>query len=405
MENTLRVIHTSDWHIGHILHEKKRYDEFEQFFEWLNEQIENFKPDILLVSGDIFHTASPSPIAQSIYYNFLASAEKHGCKNVVITGGNHDSPTLLDAPKELLKQMNVFVCGAVTDNVNDEVFVIKNNEGQEIAIVCAVPFLREKDLRNAYVGETTEEKEKRLKEGFKNHYLKVSEKAKELNKNNLPVIAMGHLYAAGAESSSEDELQIGSLSQVGADIFPEYFDYVALGHLHIPQKINNNERIRYSGSPLPISFDEVNNKKEIILLEFNNKDLDIKHLEVPKFRKIIRLKGTLQELLNKLEEQKSSDCPVWVDLTITSGEAIQTITNSIDDCIKDSNIEVLAKHPYIENDLAVTYETRDFAKLTPLDVFNQLLKNGKKKFDEDAEKELLETFSEACLHYKDEDEE
>ena len=155
MENRLRVIHTSDWHIGHILHEKKRYDEFEQFFNWLNERIEELKPDILLVSGDVFHTASPSPVAQTIYYNFLANAEKHGCKNVVVTGGNHDSPTLLDAPKELLKQMNVYVYGAVTGDVSDEVFVIKDNAGKEIAIVCAVPYLREKDLRNAYVGETT----------------------------------------------------------------------------------------------------------------------------------------------------------------------------------------------------------------------------------------------------------
>lgn len=403
MENTLRVIHTSDWHIGHILHEKKRYDEFEQFFEWLNEQIEKHKPDILLVSGDVFHTASPSPVAQTIYYNFLANAEKHGCKNVVVTGGNHDSPTLIDAPKELLKQMNVYVCGAVTGDVSDEVFIIKNNDGKEIAIVCAVPYLREKDLRNAYVGETTEEKEKRLKEGFKNHYLQVAEKAKELNKNNLPVIAMGHLYAAGAVSSSEDELQIGSLSQVGADIFPEYFDYVALGHLHIPQKINNNEHIRYSGSPLPISFDEVNNNKQILLLEFNNKDININPIDVPKFRKIIRLKGTLDELLIKLEEQKSSDCPVWVDLTLTSAEPIQKINNAIDDCIKDSIVEVLAKHPYVENTEALTIETKDFSKLTPSDVFKQLLKT--KKYDEEAEKELLETFSEALAHYKDEEEE
>lgn len=403
VENILRVIHTSDWHIGHMLYEKKRYDEFEDFFVWLNDRILELKPDILLVAGDVFHTAAPSSTAQKIYYNFLANAEKNGCKNVVITGGNHDSPILLDAPKEILKYMNVFVCGSATENIEDEVFVIKNDEGKDIAIVCAVPFLRDRDLRTAFAGESSDDKDKKLLEGLKNHYIAVAQRAKELNKCNVPVIAMGHLYAAGAESVKEDELEIGSLGQVGADIFPDYFDYVALGHLHIPQKVNQNERIRYSGSPLPVSFDEIKSKKQIIEIDFKGKDLDIKAIEVPKFRKIIRLKGSLTEVLEKLEVEKQSDLQVWADVTITSDEGATNINFSIDECIKGSNVEVLAKHPPKSEITINEGERKDVDALNIKDVFQMRL--DKTNLNDEIKKELWETFNEALSCYKNDEEE
>ena len=154
----MKILHTSDWHIGSTFYGKKRYDEYNRFFTWLLNFIQENQIDVLLISGDVFDTTLPTNTAQEQYYSFLVNLKNTFCKHVVITAGNHDSPSFLTAPKNLLKLFNVHVIGAMPKNMEDEIITItKDNE--EIAVL-AVPYLRERDLQEIDITEDYEEQKK-----------------------------------------------------------------------------------------------------------------------------------------------------------------------------------------------------------------------------------------------------
>jgi len=258
----MKLLHTSDWHLGRSLYGKKRYEEHSAFLDWLSRTIEDEKVDALIVAGDVFDTSTPSNRAQELYYRFLCRVAASCCRDVVIIGGNHDSPSFLNAPKELFRALNVYVVGAVTDAVNDEVIVLGKGDKPE-AIVCAVPYLRDKDLRTVEPGETIGDKNAKLVEGLKKHYADVCEVAEAKQKefrdaghDGIPIVATGHLFTAGGKTVDGDgvrELYVGSLAHVSKDTFPSSIDYFALGHLHIPQVVGKTEHIRYCGPHIAFS--------------------------------------------------------------------------------------------------------------------------------------------------------
>jgi exonuclease SbcD len=249
----MKLLHTSDWHLGRMLYSKKeRYDEHGRFLDWLLTAIKENEVDTLLVAGDIFDSSTPSNAAQKMYYDFLRDVRKCGCQNVIIVGGNHDSPSLLDAPKEILSVINVHIVGR-TVNPEDEVFIIKDKKEEPAAVICAVPFLRERDISRFTEGESYADRSKRINENIKTHYETVAaiaeSKRKEAGKN-IPVIATGHLSIAGENLSKGDgvrETYIGTIAMTDSNIFSKTFDYVALGHFHIASTIDGNDRIRYCG--------------------------------------------------------------------------------------------------------------------------------------------------------------
>ncbi len=134
----MRFLHTSDWHIGKTLYGQRRYDEFAAFLDWLVQIVERERIDALLVPGDIFDTTTPSNRSMSLYYSFLSRISSSSCRHVVITAGNHDSPTFLDAPKELLRSMAIHVVGSVPPTISDEVIILNDLQGEPEAIICAV---------------------------------------------------------------------------------------------------------------------------------------------------------------------------------------------------------------------------------------------------------------------------
>ena len=203
----MKILHTSDWHLGRSLYGRKRYDEFTAFLDWLSTRIENEKIDALLVAGDVFDTSTPSNRAQELYYRFLCRVSGSTCRHIVVISGNHDSPSFLNAPKELLRALNVYVVGSTTDNLKDEVIVLYDEQNEPQAIVCAVPYLRDKDIRIVEAGETIDDKNAKLINGLKNHYADVctlaEHKQVEFQKNGysgVPIIAMGHLFTAGGKT-------------------------------------------------------------------------------------------------------------------------------------------------------------------------------------------------------------
>ncbi|HKM14296.1 MAG TPA: exonuclease SbcCD subunit D C-terminal domain-containing protein [Marinospirillum sp.] len=353
----MKILHTSDWHLGRSLYGRRRYDEFESFLDWLLITINEQKIDALLVAGDIFDTTTPSNKAQQLYYAFLAKVANSHCRHVVVIGGNHDSPSFLNAPKALLKALNVYVVGAMAENLDDEVILLHKKDSKEVeAIICAVPYLRDKDLRSVAAGETLDDKNRKLSEGLKNHYAQVValavEKRAALPKSEaglVPIIGMGHLFAAGAKTQEGDgvrELYIGSLAHIGKDAFPQAIDYLALGHLHVPQKVGGAEHIRYSGSPIPMGFGEAKQQKQVLMVSFHTATAaastapNIEIIPVPCFQTLVRLEGSLTLILSQLSQLKIEQSTAWLEIELTSQEVVADLREQIETAIQGSTMEV-----------------------------------------------------------------
>ena len=257
-----------------------RYNEFESFLGWLEETITAQKVDILIVAGDIFDTMTPSNKAQALYYEFLGKVSKSCCQHIIIVAGNHDSPTFLDAPSQVLKFLNVHVIGTACDDVNDEVLLLNDAQGIPSCIIAAVPYLRDRDVRSSGAGESMDSKDASVISGICAHYDAVAAIAKEhqhaiakSHNRHIPIIATGHLFASGGSTTADDgvrDLYIGNLGKISAEMFDECFDYVALGHLHVPQRVGGREHIRYSGSPIAMGFGEAKQQKQVLLVQFGD---------------------------------------------------------------------------------------------------------------------------------------
>ncbi|OPY85528.1 MAG: Nuclease SbcCD subunit D [Syntrophus sp. PtaU1.Bin208] len=343
----MKFLHTSDWHIGRSLYGRKRYDEYEAFLNWLADLIETDEIDALLVSGDVFDNSTPSNRAQELYYRFLCRVASPSGRSVVIIAGNHDSPSFLNAPKELLKFLNIFVVGHASEQSEEELIVLTGPDGDPGLIVCAVPYLRDHDIRTAEAGESLEDKERKIVAGIRRHYRSVCEAAErkraELGKP-VPIVAMGHLFAAGGRTIDGDgvrELYIGSLARVGRDVFPEAIDYLALGHLHIPQKISGSDFIRYSGSPLPIGFGEAGQEKSVTLVDFSTGIPAVSTIPVPRFQELKTLRGDWATLVRQIDGLKAEGRPIWLEIAYDGSEIGSSLREKLDEAVAGTAIEIL----------------------------------------------------------------
>ncbi|MCC3153966.1 exonuclease subunit SbcD [Hymenobacter sp. BT770] len=349
----MRVLHTADWHLGQrFISGHERTDEHRHFLHWLVATVREHAVEILVIAGDVFDSGSPSNQALELYYDFLLQMQSTECRDIVVVGGNHDSPATLNAPARLLRHLRVHVVGCVPDCFEDQVLILNNAAGQPGLVVCAVPFLRDRDVRLSVPGETAEEREARLKQGIADHYARVAEVEHvwQLKADGLPVLATGHLYAAGAApSDSERTIHVGNLGQVTAEHFPEIFDYVALGHLHRPQRVGGREHIRYSGSPIALSFSEIDHGKEVLLLDFaGGKLATLTALPVPGTRRLLRFHGELDEVLGLLVAYDNTGylLPAWVDVEVRSELTQLEVAEALLKVIQDldrKQVEVLAR--------------------------------------------------------------
>ena len=245
----MKVLHTSDWHIGQIFHNYSREEEHKYFFEQLKSFIIKEKPDVVVVSGDVFHTATPTIVSQRLYYNFIVELSRlDDDLQIVITSGNHDSPSRLEAPRPLWEAFNVSVIGmldyqTVTDNFGlnfdaskIEIPITKN--GEIVGWVLAVPYLH--DNANIY-----------------NLLLNHLKNRPDYNDSHA-IVAMGHLAVKSADITGHSPDIIGKLETLDVQDFTDVkgVDYWAFGHIHFPQAIRGIENMRYAGSPFPISFNE-----------------------------------------------------------------------------------------------------------------------------------------------------
>ncbi len=320
----MKILHTADWHLGKRLYRSDLRDDHTCFLNWLVDTVQQRQIDVLLVSGDIFDTTNPNDGSMQLYYQFLTRMLPLSVQ-IVITGGNHDSATKLNAPKELLRHLNIHVVGCASGNCVDD--VLRFTAGSEAVLVAAVPYLRDADLRQSISGQSYAERIEAVRMGIRNHYQRVMDHCYETHRD-VPVVGMGHLYVQGAATSeSEREIHaVGGQAAFSSEHFPDGFTYVALGHIHGPQRVGSTDHIRYCGSPIPLSFSERDHSHQLLEVTLDNgKLVSVETVPVPPMRRLRFVTGSLEEVREQLEAIEP-DLPLTTLLDVLVEEETESLT-------------------------------------------------------------------------------
>lgn len=295
----IRILHTSDWHLGRDLAEVDRRADFKSFLDWMIDLLDARSPDVLLVAGDVFDTSLPSNDAQRLWYEFLRRAADTPVRAVVVTAGNHDSPRFLAAASPLLSSFRVFVAG---DAPETETFVLRDGAGRPQLGIGAVPFLREGDVRVSGLEMSDLDRAGLWERGVLERYRTVERLLREETGPDVPLIAMGHLFVTGKSARSPDgvdpSVYVGSLRNVGSGVFGSGWTYVALGHIHRGFAVESPSPAMFSGSPLALGFNHADYNHRVLLLTIDDEGrlLEPESIPVPQPRPIVRLEGALAEL-------------------------------------------------------------------------------------------------------------
>ena len=342
--NSITLIHSADWHLGARLCGQARDAEQRAFLDWMVDTLATEQPDILLLAGDIFDSATPPVAAQELYYHFLHRAARH-CRHIVITGGNHDSAALLDAPRALLAGMQIHVIGATTA-IEEEVLLLDGAQGT--AIVAAVPYLRDRDVRQMQAGETLADKARAIADGIAAHYAQCAARAQTLAAGrDIPLIASGHLFAAGASSQPDDgmrDIHVGQLSHIPVAAFTDAFDYVALGHLHRAQSVGNQPHIRYSGAPLAMGFGDAQGERSLVRVTFTGKQAQIATIPVPCWQTLVIVRGSRERLQTQLQDLVDTGESVWVEAYVEAATFDSTLHERLQGIVAGSAVKLLRLH-------------------------------------------------------------
>ncbi|HBP33144.1 MAG TPA: exonuclease subunit SbcD [Raoultella ornithinolytica] len=336
----MRIIHTSDWHLGQNFYSKSRAAEHSAFLDWLLTSAQAHEVDAIIVAGDIFDTGSPPSYARELYNRFVVQLQQTGCQLVVLAG-NHDSVATLNESRDIL----AFLKTTVVASAGHAPFILPQRDGTPGAIFCPVPFLRPRELVTSQAGHSGGEKQQLLLNAISDYYQQQYEAACALRGDRpLPIVASGHLTTVGAsKSDAVRDIYIGTLEAFPASHFPPV-DYVALGHIHRAQKIGGSEHIRYSGSPIALSFDETGKSKSVNLVTFSDGHLaEVLPLTVPVTQPLAVLKGDFSSISEQLTQWRDApqEAVVWLDIEITSDEYLHDIQRKIQAQTEDLPVEVL----------------------------------------------------------------
>ena len=357
------------------------------FFRWLCDTIKTRQIDVLLVAGDIFDTTTPPSYARELYHQLIVDLQPLGVQLVVL-GGNHDSVAVLKESAELLRCLNTTVVPGYVSDPSQHLLVLKNREGAPAAVLAAVPFLRPRDLSQrddfrSSAGVEAGEKQLQLQQQisvvYQELYQAAQTLASELSPDTpLPLVATGHLTTVGASSSeSVREIYIGTLDAFAASGFPP-FAYIALGHIHQAQKVGGTEHIRYSGSPLALSFDEARQQKYCLEVTLNVADVTVEALPLPCFQPLLSLKSdlaSLPALLAPALQNLSDGQRLWLELVLTGDSALLSdVQIQLEQLLAALPIDLLRLRRQRPTDVATIADSGlSLQELTPADVFTARL--------------------------------
>ncbi|KMV36311.1 exonuclease subunit SbcD [Franconibacter pulveris] len=403
----MRILHTSDWHLGQNFYTKSRAAEHQAFLDWLLEAAVEHQADAIIVAGDIFDTGSPPSYARELYNRFVVKLQATQCQLIVLAG-NHDSVATLNESRELLACLNTRVIASAQQDPASQAIILNRRDGAPGAVLCPIPFLRPRDILRSRGGQSGSEKQQQLLEAITQHYEQCYNAACALRgEQALPIIATGHLTTVGVtKSDAVRDIYIGTLDAFPAHLFPAA-DYIALGHIHRAQKVAASDHIRYSGSPIALSFDETGKEKSVFLVEFTQGKLrDVTALPVPVSQPLAVVKGTLEEIAQALNQWRDAPAgpKVWLDIEIATEQFLHDMQRQITQLTENLPVEVvlLRRSRELREKNLGTLQTETLSELGVEKVFERRLQQ--EQLEEEEARRLRTLFAQTLesLHQEEE---
>lgn len=349
----MRILHTSDWHLGKRLFKLDRSPEHERFLSWLLETLLSEKIDLLLVAGDIFDTPTPPHQSLEMFYEFLHRVSTETQTQTLIIAGNHDSGLLLEAPSKILAPHRVRVWGKLSEKAEDHWVRIKIKD-EEIDI-CAIPFFRSYELLPNGEGDAL---------SVLKTYLTKTRTAPQL-------LMLHHLAGIFEAAGSEQVITLSGVDSIPTETLTA-FDYVALGHIHKPQKISSSAY--YSGSPIPMRFSEIH-KKSVMILDLKNKKIEISKLEIPLSRALYIIKATEETWREKIASlDNKSELTAMVEVQLALTQPVVGLIDEIKEAITKKGMELLSYQPNYSGTEKKEKRHERLFELSPLEVFQEFYK-------------------------------
>ena len=346
----MRILHTSDWHLGQHFMGKSRQAEHQALIDWMLGQVREQGVDAVLIAGDIFDTGTPPSYAREQYSRLVLGMHALGVP-LILLAGNHDSVATLQESAGLLQPLGASVV-ASSGPADAQVLLLNDRAGRPGCLFCAIPFVRPRELMRSEAGQSGEDKQRGLQQAIHDYYMDVYHAAiarrdaiEAETGQRLPVIGSGHLTTVGASATeSVREIYVGSLEAFPTAAFPP-LDYIALGHIHRPQKVGGLDHIRYCGSPLPLSFDESGQQKQMLLVDLEAQGLQaVTALQVPCFQRLLSLKGDLHSLPGQLAEAAAQSCEnaqVWLEISVARDDYLADLPARIQAMAEGLPLEIL----------------------------------------------------------------
>ena len=409
----MRLLHTSDWHLGQTLHNYERTYEHQCFLDWLLATIVAQEIDALLIAGDVFDTANPSAAAQKQLYRFLQQARARAPQlDIVVIAGNHDSPGRLEAPGPLLEAHGTSVVGHVLrlpDGAIDlerHLIALHDKSGQVQAWCLAIPFLRPGDVPRLEASGAEGEAAPLdpYLAGISLLYSQAFALASARRTGNQAIVAMGHCHMVDGTASLESErrIVIGGTEALPAAIFDPSIAYAALGHLHLAQRVGQKEHLRYSGSPLPLSFAEASYQHQVLQVDLAGGVATVTPLMVPRAVELLRVPpkpAPVDVALAALEELALPELPLhqqpFLEVRVLLDAPEPGLRARIEAAIAGKPVRLAKIEPTRKlegSGAAATPMSLDqLAQLQPDDIFRRLYLQ---KYGIDAPGDQLQAFSE-----------